>query len=51
MTVLYNCRWDCPKCGQSIKKETELYEIYKGLVKCKECKVKMDLIDIRRIVP
>lgn len=50
MTVIYNCRWDCPKCGVSIKRETELYEIVRGLVECKECRVKMYLIDIKRKV-
>lgn len=48
MTIIYDCRWDCPKCGKSVKRDTELWEITKGRVHCKECKVKMDLIDIRR---
>ena len=50
MTVLYKCRWNCPQCGTQMNKDTELYEIAKGLVKCEICKVKMELIDIKRIV-
>jgi hypothetical protein len=50
MTILYKCRWACPKCPIELNQENEIMDIYKGLVRCPDCKVKMELRDVRRVV-
>jgi len=46
--LIFDCWWNCPKCANKIQKDTELYEIYNGLVKCPDCKIKMELISVVR---